>query len=89
MKVIGVDVIPVALRLASRYDDPQARIRMHDIDQHIVVRVRTDTGLIGYGDEEDDASPIPEETIAGSSGAARSTSSTATSACHWPWPSTT
>ena len=65
MKVIGVDVIPVALRLASRYDDPQAQIRMHDIDQHIVVRVRTDTGLIGYGDEEDDASPIPEETIAG------------------------
>jgi L-alanine-DL-glutamate epimerase-like enolase superfamily enzyme len=65
MKVIGVDVIPVALRLASRYDDPQARIRMHDIDQHIVVRVRTDTGLIGYGDEEDDASPIPEEMIAG------------------------
>ena len=37
---------------------------MHDIDHHIVVRVRTDTGLIGYGDEEDDASPIPEATIA-------------------------
>ena len=65
MKVIGVDVIPIALPFASRYDDPQAQIRMHDIDRHIVVRVRTDTGLTGYGDEEDDASPIPEETIAG------------------------
>ncbi|MDE0221797.1 MAG: hypothetical protein OXJ90_21185 [Spirochaetaceae bacterium] len=64
MKVIGVDSIPIALPFASRYGDPQAQIRMHDIDHHIVVRVRTDTGLIGYGDEEDDASPIPEETIA-------------------------
>ena len=64
MKVIEVEVIPIALPFASRYDDPQAQIRMHDIDRNIVVRVRTDTGLVGYGGEEDDASPIPEETIA-------------------------
>ncbi len=64
MKVIGVDSIPIALPFASRYDDPQAQIRMHDIDRNVVVRVRTDTGVTGYGSEEDDASPIPEETIA-------------------------
>ena len=64
MKVIEVEVIPIALPFASRYDDPQAQIRMHDIDRNIVVRVRADTGLVGYGGEEDDASPIPEETIA-------------------------
>ena len=64
MKVIGVDLIPIALPFASRYDDPQAQIRMHDIDRNVVVRVRTDTGVTGYGSEEDDASPIREETIA-------------------------
>ena len=64
MKVIGVDSIPIALPFASRYDDPQAQIRMHDIDRNVVVRVRTDTSVTGYGSEEDDASPIPEETIA-------------------------
>ena len=64
MKVIGVDWIPIALPFASRYGDPQAQIRMHDIDRNVVVRVRTDTGVTGYGSEEDDASPIPEETIA-------------------------
>ena len=53
MKITDIEVIPVAMPLAARYDNHAGRMRMHDMDQHVVVKVHTDNGLVGYGDYED------------------------------------
>ncbi len=61
MKITDIDVIPIAMPLAKRYDNHHGRTRMYDIDQHVVVKVHTDKGLIGYGDYEDRPAIAPEE----------------------------
>ena len=53
MKITDIEVIPVAMPLAARYDNHAGRMRMYDMDQHVVVKVHTDNGLVGYGDYED------------------------------------
>ena len=53
MKITDIEIIPIAMPLAARYDDHAGRMRMHDMDQHVVVKVHTDNGLTGYGDYED------------------------------------
>ena len=53
MKITDIEVIPIAMPLAKRYDNDNGRTRMYDIDQHIVIKIHTDNGLIGYGDYED------------------------------------
>ena len=48
MKITDVDIIPIRPRLAERNRrDP---VRFAGIDQRVVCRVRTDDGLVGYGD---------------------------------------
>jgi len=36
---------------------------MYDIDQHLVVKVHADNGLVGYGDYEDNPNPVPKPVI--------------------------
>ena len=48
MKITDVDIIPIRPRLAERNRrDP---VRFAGIDHRVVCRVRTDDGLVGYGD---------------------------------------
>ena len=53
MKITDIEVIPIAMPLAKRYKAHDGPIRMHDIDQQVVVKVHTDNGLVGYGNSED------------------------------------
>ena len=53
MKIADIEVIPVTIPLAARYDNHAGRMRMCNIDQHVIVKVHTDNGLVGYGDNED------------------------------------
>lgn len=62
MKVTNVDVIPITIPLAKRYDNEAGRLRMYDIDQQTAVRVKTDNGIIGYGSNEEGRA-IDEEQI--------------------------
>ena len=62
MKVTNVDVIPITIPLAKRYDNEAGRLRMYDIDQQTAVRVTTDNGIIGYGSNEEGRA-IDEEQI--------------------------
>ena len=61
MKITNIEVIPIAMPLAKRYDNHHGRTRMYDIDQHVVVKIHTDNGLIGYGDYEDRSAIASEE----------------------------
>ena len=61
MKITNIEVIPIAMPLAKRYDNENGRTRMYDIDQHVVVKIHTDNGLIGYGDSEDRPTITPQE----------------------------
>ncbi len=61
MKITDIEAIPIAMPLAKRYDNHHGRTRMYDIDQHVVVKIHTDNGLIGYGDYEDSSAIAPEE----------------------------
>ena len=61
MKITDIEVIPIAMPLANRYDNHHGRTRMYDIDQHVVVKIHTDNGLIGYGDYEDRSAIASEE----------------------------
>ena len=63
MKITDIESIPIAMPLAGRYDNSHGRTRMYDIDQHVVVKVHTDNGLVGYGDNEDNPRPIPESVV--------------------------
>ena len=53
MKITDIEIIPIALPLAKRYDNHHGKTRMYDIDQHVVVKITTDNGIVGYGDYED------------------------------------
>ena len=53
MKITNIEIIPIALPLANRYDNHHGHTRMYDIDQHAVVKITTDNGIVGYGDYED------------------------------------
>ena len=50
MKITDIGVIPIAMPLVARHHDRAGRMRMYDMDQHVVVKVHTDNGLVGYGD---------------------------------------
>lgn len=63
MKITAIEQIPITMPLAARYDNHHGRMRMYDIDQHLVVKVHTDQGLAGYGDYEDNPNPIPPSQI--------------------------
>ena len=53
MKIARIEQIPIAMPLAARYDNHAGRMRMYDMDQHLVIKVHADNGLVGYGDYED------------------------------------
>ena len=56
MRITDVDIIPIHPRLAERNrHDP---VRFAGIDHRVVCRVRTDDGLVGYGDHRGGA-PSP------------------------------
>ena len=61
MKITDIEVIPIAMSLAARHDDHAGRMRMYDMDQHVVVKVHTDNGLVGYGDYDYWVDDGPEE----------------------------
>lgn len=63
MKITAIEQIPIAMPLAARYDNHHGRMRMYDIDQHLVVKVHSDQGIVGYGDYEDNPNPIPQSQI--------------------------
>jgi len=63
MKITHIEMIPIAMPLARRYGDHHGRMRMYDIDQHLVVKVHADNGLVGYGDYEDNPNPVPKPVI--------------------------
>lgn len=60
MKITDIECIPIAMPLSERYHNSNGRTRMYDIDQHMVVKVHTDNGLVGYGDDEDHCQPISD-----------------------------
>ena len=49
MKIAQIEQIPIAMPFATRYDNHAGRMRMFDIDQHLVTKVTADNGLVGYG----------------------------------------
>ena len=63
MKISHIEQIPITMPLAKRYDNHDGRMRMHDMDQHMVIKVHGDNGQVGYGDYEDNPDPVPQETI--------------------------
>ena len=63
MKIAHIEQIPIAMPQAKRYDNHAGRMRMYDIDQHIVVNVHGDNGLVGYGGYEDNPRPVPQAEI--------------------------
>ena len=48
MKITDIDVIPINPRLASRNADQ--KVRFSGIDTQTIFRVKTDNGIVGYGD---------------------------------------
>ena len=63
MKIAQVEQFQITMPLAARYQDRVGQLRMYDIDQHCLVKVTADDGLVGYGDYEDDSTPVPQEVI--------------------------
>ena len=63
MKIIDIQSFPIAMPLSNRYKKHDGQIRMHDIDEHLAVKVTTDNGIVGFGDEEDSSRPIPQEDL--------------------------
>jgi galactonate dehydratase len=63
MKITAIEQIPIAMPLAARYDNHAGRMRMYDIDQHLVVKVHSDQGIVGYGAYEDNPNPIAQAEI--------------------------
>lgn len=63
MKIAAIEQIPIAMPFAKRYDDHAGRMRMYDMDQHLVTKVIADNGLIGYGNYEDNPNPVPQTQI--------------------------
>ncbi len=48
MKIIDIDAIPINPRLAARNADQ--KVRFSGIDTQTIFRVKTDNGIVGYGD---------------------------------------
>ena len=63
MKIVKVEQFQIAMPLAARYKARAGQLRMYDIDQHRLVKITADNGIVGYGDYEDDISPIPQSII--------------------------
>ena len=59
MKIANIECIPIVMPLSKHYDNPAGRLRMGGIEEHLVVKVYTDNGLVGYGDYEDFDKPLP------------------------------
>jgi L-alanine-DL-glutamate epimerase-like enolase superfamily enzyme len=64
MKVTNIEIIPITIPLAERYNNEAGRLRMYDIDQHTAVKVTTDNGIIGYGSQEEGKPILDEEQVA-------------------------
>ena len=43
MKITDIECIPIVMPLAERYNDHHGRVRMGNIDEHLVVKVHTDS----------------------------------------------
>jgi L-alanine-DL-glutamate epimerase-like enolase superfamily enzyme len=63
MKIAHIEQIPITMPLAKRYDNHAGRMRMYDMDQHLLIKVHGDNGLIGYGDYEDNPTPVPQNVV--------------------------
>src|SRR5688572_15783315 len=48
VKITDIEIIPIYPRIAAR--NAEYKARFIDINQRTVFRVRTDNGLVGYGD---------------------------------------
>ena len=64
MKITNVEIIPITIPLAARYDNEAGRLRMYDIDQHTAVKVTTNNGIIGYGSQEEGKPILDKEQVA-------------------------
>ncbi len=63
MKISRIEQIPVTMPLASRYDNHAGRMRMLGIDQHIIIKVHANNGIVGYGNSEDYPDPVPQDLV--------------------------
>ena len=63
MKITDIEIIPIHPRLAKRYDNPEGRARMGDIDCRMVFKVTTDAGIVGYGDYDWPGPPPPRSMV--------------------------
>ena len=63
MKITDIEIIPIHPRLAERYDNPEGRARMGDIDCRMVFKVTTDAGIVGYGDYDWPGPPPPRSMV--------------------------
>ena len=63
MKITDIEMFPIVMPLARRYDASDGQQRMGGIDEHLVVKVHTDNGLVGYGDYEDLPKPLSQSVI--------------------------
>ncbi len=59
MKITDIEAIPIHPALAKRYDNAAGRVRMGGIDSRIVFKIKTDVGIIGYGDYDWPGPPPP------------------------------
>ena len=63
IKITDIEIIPIVVPVAKRYDNHYGRIRMESIDQRLFIKVHTDNGIVGYGDYEGDDRPPPQEEL--------------------------
>jgi len=49
VKITDIEVIPIYPRLAKRYEN--RKVDLYGIDARTVFKIRTDNGLVGYGDQ--------------------------------------
>lgn len=64
MKIIDIEIIPIVVPVARRHKDQKSGlVRMRGIDERIVVKVKTDNGIFGYGDYEGESKPPPVSEI--------------------------
>lgn len=63
MKITDIEAIPIHPALAKRYDNPAGRGRMGGIDSRMVFKLKTDAGIVGYGDYDWPGPPPPASTF--------------------------
>ncbi len=61
MKIIDIEIIPIIPRFPARNANYQ--VRFHRIDRRTIFKVKTDNGLVGYGDYR--CSPPPMSSVEG------------------------